>query len=247
MTPSWASVRPAESNPGVATTAPRNWTNSHLHCCPGRNTGASVDWSGADARHPVPGIGVPHGAVAPGGRIDTLGLDENGSPVVIEYKKGSDSGVLSEAVSYLSWLDSAHRQFGALVRKTIGTAADGLHRGRLLSPRPRRRTATARADRPGPLSRLRGRPAEPAAVDSSPGGRSKPPESRGTVACRPLSSRHCPGSHSGASRTWPESQSAAQREPSPLVHQLAADNGSCRHLAFSVFLTHAVECGLLRR
>ncbi|WP_443062857.1 hypothetical protein [Streptomyces sp. NBC_00441] len=27
------------------------------------------------------------------GRIDTLGLDENGSPVVIEFKKGSDSGV----------------------------------------------------------------------------------------------------------------------------------------------------------
>ncbi|MEH0401926.1 hypothetical protein QA808_06530 [Streptomyces sp. B21-089] len=27
------------------------------------------------------------------GRIDTLGLDENGSPVVIEFKKGLDSGV----------------------------------------------------------------------------------------------------------------------------------------------------------
>lgn len=35
------------------------------------------------------------------GRIDTLGLDENGSPVVIEFKKGSDSGVMSQAVSYL--------------------------------------------------------------------------------------------------------------------------------------------------
>ncbi|WP_416484223.1 DUF5655 domain-containing protein [Streptomyces sp. CL12] len=54
------------------------------------------------------------------GRIDTLGLDENGSPVVIEYKKGSDSGVLSQAVSYLSWLDSAHHEFEALVRKTLG-------------------------------------------------------------------------------------------------------------------------------
>ncbi len=30
------------------------------------------------------------------GRIDTLGLDENGSPVVIEFKKGSDSGVFPE-------------------------------------------------------------------------------------------------------------------------------------------------------
>ncbi|MGW1513102.1 hypothetical protein [Streptomyces sp. NPDC002394] len=45
------------------------------------------------------------------GRIDTLGLDENGSPVVIEFKKGSDSGVLSQAVSYLSWLRSAQHEF----------------------------------------------------------------------------------------------------------------------------------------
>ena len=35
------------------------------------------------------------------GRIDTLGLDENGSPVVIEFKKGSDSGVFSEQRSCL--------------------------------------------------------------------------------------------------------------------------------------------------
>ncbi|MBB4981475.1 putative transport protein [Streptomyces sp. SFB5A] len=57
------------------------------------------------------------------GRIDTLGLDENGSPVVIEFKKGSDSGVLSQAVSYLSWLRSAQHEFGALVRKVLGAEA----------------------------------------------------------------------------------------------------------------------------
>ncbi|MFG2816169.1 DUF5655 domain-containing protein [Streptomyces sp. NPDC048410] len=57
------------------------------------------------------------------GRIDTLGLDENGSPVVIEFKKGSDSGVLSQAVSYLSWLRSAQHEFGALVGKVLGSAA----------------------------------------------------------------------------------------------------------------------------
>lgn len=54
------------------------------------------------------------------GRIDTLGLDENGSPVVIEFKKDSDSGVLSQAVSYLSWLESAQHEFEALVRKVLG-------------------------------------------------------------------------------------------------------------------------------
>ncbi|WP_369392831.1 DUF5655 domain-containing protein [Streptomyces sp. CG1] len=57
------------------------------------------------------------------GRIDTLGLDENGSPVVIEYKKNSDSGVLSQAVSYLSWLDSAHHEVEALVRRILGAEA----------------------------------------------------------------------------------------------------------------------------
>ncbi|MFD8916083.1 DUF5655 domain-containing protein [Streptomyces sp. NPDC059575] len=57
------------------------------------------------------------------GRIDTLGLDENGIPVVIEYKKGSDSGVLSQAVSYLSWLESAHHEFEALVRNVLGAEA----------------------------------------------------------------------------------------------------------------------------
>ncbi|MFE5734996.1 DUF5655 domain-containing protein [Streptomyces sp. NPDC056528] len=54
------------------------------------------------------------------GRIDTLGLDENGAPVVIEFKKGSDSGVLSQAVSYLSWLESAHHEVEALVRRVLG-------------------------------------------------------------------------------------------------------------------------------
>nr|WP_196790571.1 DUF5655 domain-containing protein [Streptomyces caniscabiei] len=57
------------------------------------------------------------------GRIDTLGLDENGSPAVIEFKKGSDSGVLSQAVSYLSWLGSARHEFEALVRKRLGAEA----------------------------------------------------------------------------------------------------------------------------
>ncbi|MFH9734413.1 DUF5655 domain-containing protein [Streptomyces sp. NPDC017260] len=57
------------------------------------------------------------------GRIDTLGLDENGSPVVIEFKKGTDSGVMSQAVSYLGWLRSAQHEFEALVRKVLGTEA----------------------------------------------------------------------------------------------------------------------------
>ncbi|MFJ6101899.1 DUF5655 domain-containing protein [Streptomyces sp. NPDC092359] len=57
------------------------------------------------------------------GRIDTLGLDENGSPVVIEFKKGSDSGVMSQAVSYMAWLESAQHEFEALVREKLGAEA----------------------------------------------------------------------------------------------------------------------------
>ncbi|SCD64322.1 hypothetical protein GA0115237_103540 [Streptomyces sp. ScaeMP-6W] len=57
------------------------------------------------------------------GRIDSLGLDENGTPALIEYKKGADSGVLSQAVSYLSWLDSARHEFEALVKEKLGSEA----------------------------------------------------------------------------------------------------------------------------
>ncbi|MBV1949185.1 MULTISPECIES: DUF5655 domain-containing protein [unclassified Streptomyces] len=57
------------------------------------------------------------------GRIDTLGLDENGSPVVIEFKRGSDNGVMSQALSYLSWLESAQLEFEALVRTVLGAEA----------------------------------------------------------------------------------------------------------------------------
>lgn len=39
-----------------------------------------------------------------GGRIDTLGIDKNGSPVIIEYKKKSDDNVINQGLSYLRWL-----------------------------------------------------------------------------------------------------------------------------------------------
>ncbi|MFB7950046.1 hypothetical protein ACFC6L_34650 [Kitasatospora phosalacinea] len=57
------------------------------------------------------------------GRVDSLGLDENGCPVVIEFKKGSDSGVVSQALSYLTWLKSSRLEFEALVWEKLGEAA----------------------------------------------------------------------------------------------------------------------------
>ncbi|MFF3069170.1 hypothetical protein [Kitasatospora sp. NPDC057936] len=57
------------------------------------------------------------------GRVDSLGLDENGAPVVIEFKKGNDSGVVSQAVSYLTWVKSGRHEFEALVREKLGPEA----------------------------------------------------------------------------------------------------------------------------
>lgn len=39
-----------------------------------------------------------------GGRIDTLGIDKNGSPCIIEYKKSQNDNVINQGLSYLRWL-----------------------------------------------------------------------------------------------------------------------------------------------
>ncbi|MFG2919776.1 hypothetical protein ACGF0D_43800 [Kitasatospora sp. NPDC048298] len=54
------------------------------------------------------------------GRIDTLGLDEDGVPVAIEFKRGRDAGVIAQAGSYLFWLLAHRHEFEALVRRRLG-------------------------------------------------------------------------------------------------------------------------------
>lgn len=39
-----------------------------------------------------------------GGRMDTLGIDNEGNPCVIEYKKGQNDSVINQGLSYLRWL-----------------------------------------------------------------------------------------------------------------------------------------------
>jgi predicted transport protein len=39
-----------------------------------------------------------------GGRIDTLGLDENACPVIIEYKRAINENVINQGLFYLDWL-----------------------------------------------------------------------------------------------------------------------------------------------
>ncbi|MEU3529136.1 DUF5655 domain-containing protein [Streptomyces sp. NPDC038707] len=58
-----------------------------------------------------------------GGRIDSLGLDENGSPVVVEYKRGVDAGVINQGLFYLSWLVDHRAEFERLVRDRLGVSA----------------------------------------------------------------------------------------------------------------------------
>lgn len=57
------------------------------------------------------------------GRIDSSGLDANGAPVVVEYKRGTDSGVINQGLFYLSWLVDHRAEFEHLVRDRLGATA----------------------------------------------------------------------------------------------------------------------------
>ncbi|WP_097972883.1 DUF5655 domain-containing protein [Streptomyces sp. gb14] len=58
-----------------------------------------------------------------GGRIDSLGLDENGTPVIVEYKRNRDQNVINQGLSYLWWLHDHHHEFESLVREKLGDQA----------------------------------------------------------------------------------------------------------------------------
>lgn len=59
-----------------------------------------------------------------GGRIDTIGVDENGSPVIIEYKRSMNENVINQGLFYLDWLLDHKAEFEALLHKVMppGTA-----------------------------------------------------------------------------------------------------------------------------
>jgi predicted transport protein len=50
-----------------------------------------------------------------GGRIDTLGIDENASPVIIEYKRATNQNVINQGLFYLDWLLDHQAEFKLLV------------------------------------------------------------------------------------------------------------------------------------
>ncbi|MDP9311676.1 MAG: endonuclease NucS [Chloroflexota bacterium] len=58
-----------------------------------------------------------------GGRIDTLGIDENGSPVIIEYKRALNENVINQGLFYLDWLMDHRADFKLLVIDRYGKHA----------------------------------------------------------------------------------------------------------------------------
>jgi hypothetical protein len=67
------------------------------------------------SEHP---LGVRHE-----GRIDTLGLDRHGAPVVIEYKRALSTNLISQGLFYLDWLDEHRGEFHLLVHDRLGPSA----------------------------------------------------------------------------------------------------------------------------
>jgi predicted transport protein len=55
-----------------------------------------------------------------GGRIDTLGIDENKCPVIIEYKRAINENVVNQGLFYLDWLLDHKAELQLLVQRRLG-------------------------------------------------------------------------------------------------------------------------------
>ena len=55
-----------------------------------------------------------------GGRIDSLGIDENNCPVIIEYKRRSDENVINQGLFYLDWLMDHRGEFQLAAQNKFG-------------------------------------------------------------------------------------------------------------------------------
>lgn len=63
----------------------------------------------------------------PGGRIDSLGIDENNCPVIFEYKRDVNENVINQGLFYLDWLIDHQGDFTLLVMRRLGKeAADAI-------------------------------------------------------------------------------------------------------------------------
>lgn len=60
------------------------------------------------------------------GRIDTLGIDENGCPVIIEYKRNVNENVINQGLFYLDWLMDHQADFTLLTQKKSPELTDAI-------------------------------------------------------------------------------------------------------------------------
>ncbi len=54
------------------------------------------------------------------GRIDTLGIDQDGTPVIIEYKKTAKENVINQGLFYLDWLVDHKGDFTLAAQEQLG-------------------------------------------------------------------------------------------------------------------------------
>lgn len=54
------------------------------------------------------------------GRIDSLGIDQDGTPVIVEYKKTGRENVINQGLFYLDWLVDHKGDFALAAQQTLG-------------------------------------------------------------------------------------------------------------------------------
>lgn len=57
------------------------------------------------------------------GRMDSIGIDENNSPVIFEYKRSQNENVINQGLFYLDWLLDHKADFKLLVIEELGMEA----------------------------------------------------------------------------------------------------------------------------
>lgn len=63
---------------------------------------------------------LQHEYVITEGRMDSIGIDENYSPVIFEYKLNENQNVINQGLFYLDWLLDHKGNFTLLVQETFG-------------------------------------------------------------------------------------------------------------------------------
>ena len=151
------------------------------------------------------------------GRIDTLGLDQDGSPVIIEYKLTSNDNVINQGLFYLDWLMDHRGDFEFAARSRLGDvdvvwAAPRLIllAGALQPLRPVRRQSHRRAHRALDVHAVRRRPA---GVDLLSREEVPTPKAKATALEAPATAKPSPIDRSHARRRLRPRASSREDEP----------------------------------